>query len=103
MTKTSEGHSSLNNGNVFVLFVPEDIEEKNVICYYTSWSIYRTNQYVFRPSQIDPFLCTHIIYAFGAFDRNDQVKPFDEYQDVNKGEDIILISENIILNSMYDK
>jgi chitinase len=36
-----------------------------VVCYYTNWSQYRTKIGKFLPENIDPFLCTHIIFAFG--------------------------------------
>lgn len=73
---------------IFLLFAftrTQDIEDRKVVCYYTSWSVYRTNQFVFKPSQINPFLCTHLIYAFGAFDKDNKIKPFDEFQDKTRG------------------
>ena len=36
-----------------------------VVCYYTNWSQYRPKIGKFLPENIDPFLCTHIIFAFG--------------------------------------
>jgi chitinase len=36
-----------------------------VVCYYTNWSQYRPKQGKFLPEDIDPHLCTHIIFAFG--------------------------------------
>ena len=36
-----------------------------VVCYYTNWSQYRQKIGKFLPENIDPFLCTHIIFAFG--------------------------------------
>ena len=36
-----------------------------VVCYYTNWSQYRPKKGKFLPEDIDPHLCTHVIFAFG--------------------------------------
>ncbi|KAG8037375.1 hypothetical protein G9C98_005585 [Cotesia typhae] len=59
--------------------------EKKVICYYTNWSIYRPGTAKFSPENINPYLCTHLIYAFGGFTKDNTLKPFDKYQDIEKG------------------
>lgn len=55
---------------------------KKVFCYYSSFAQNRQGIGKFLPEDIDPFLCTHIIFAFVdidpsgndlmAFNRNDQ-------------------------------
>ena len=40
----------------------------------------------FTPQNINPYLCTHLIYAFGGLGKDDTLVPFDEYQDIEKGE-----------------
>lgn len=81
------------------------IAEPRVVCYYTNWSVYRpvsstdrlavaldSNQPLpsqgtakFNPQNINPYLCTHLIYAFGGFTKDNQLKPFDKYQDIEQG------------------
>ncbi|OAD52209.1 Acidic mammalian chitinase, partial [Eufriesea mexicana] len=59
--------------------------ERKIVCYYTSWSIYRPGTAKFSPQNINPYLCTHLIYAFGGFTKDNALKPFDKYQDIEKG------------------
>jgi chitinase len=52
------------------------------VCYYTNWSQYRPKHGKFLPEDIEPDLCTHIIFAFGwlkkgklsSFESNDETK-----------------------------
>ena len=34
------------------------------VCYYTNWAQYRPAGGKYFPEDIDPFLCTHVIYSF---------------------------------------
>lgn len=53
-----------------------------IVCYYTNWSQYRQKHGKFLPEDIEPDLCTHIIFAFGwlkkgklsSFESNDETK-----------------------------
>ncbi|ESO85837.1 hypothetical protein LOTGIDRAFT_130303, partial [Lottia gigantea] len=57
-----------------------------VVCYYTNWSQYRYGM-KFYPENVDPSLCTHVIYAFAKLNGN-QLAPFewnDESTDWSKG------------------
>ena len=54
------------------------------VCYYTSWSQYRHGPAKFQPNNIDPDLCTHLIYSFanlthdhlGPYEWNDESTPW---------------------------
>ncbi|EFN75798.1 Acidic mammalian chitinase [Harpegnathos saltator] len=61
------------------------IAERRIVCYYTNWSVYRPGTAKFSPQNINPYLCTHLIYAFGGFTKDNALKPFDKYQDIEKG------------------
>nr|BAV14502.1 chitinase [Lymnaea stagnalis] len=57
------------------------------VCYHTNWSQYRPEPGKFMPENIDPFLCTHIIYSFAKL-ANNQLAAFewnDEDTDWAKG------------------
>ncbi|XP_059052233.1 mucin-2 [Achroia grisella] len=70
---------------VITLATPAQSSEPRVVCYYTNWSVYRPGTAKFNPQNINPYLCTHLIYAFGAFTKENTLKPFDKYQDIEKG------------------
>ena len=74
--------------NKFFLKIISGNAEKRVVCYYTNWSVYRPGTAKFSPQNINPYLCTHLIYAFGGFTKDNTLKPFDKYQDIEKGEKI---------------
>nr|H2A0L4.1 RecName: Full=Putative chitinase 1; AltName: Full=Chitinase-like protein 1; Short=Clp1; Flags: Precursor [Pinctada margaritifera]CCE46155.1 clp1 protein [Pinctada margaritifera] len=40
----------------------------NRVCYYNGWALYRDSEHALKPENIDAFLCTHLVFAFGAID-----------------------------------
>uniref|UniRef100_A0A182MSG5 Uncharacterized protein n=1 Tax=Anopheles culicifacies TaxID=139723 RepID=A0A182MSG5_9DIPT len=58
---------------------------QRVVCYYTNWSVYRPGTAKFTPQNINPYLCTHLIYSFGGFTKENTLKPYDKYQDIEQG------------------
>ncbi|XP_016929885.3 chitinase-3-like protein 1 [Drosophila suzukii] len=55
---------------------------KNVVCYQGTWSVYRPGLGKFGVEDIDPFLCTHLIYAFLGIDETGQLRVIDAYLDL---------------------
>ncbi|ESO96400.1 hypothetical protein LOTGIDRAFT_115882, partial [Lottia gigantea] len=51
------------------------------VCYYTNWSQYRKQPGRFLPFNIDPFLCTHLIFSFSKIDYNGHLAPY-EWNDI---------------------
>lgn len=39
-------------------------------CYFTNWGQYRPGAGKYFPTNIDPCLCDHLIYAFAGMDNN---------------------------------
>lgn len=55
-----------------------------VVCYFTNWAWYRQSGGKFLPEDIDPELCTHIIYGFAVLDSGTlTIKPHDSWADLD--------------------
>ena len=59
-----------------------------IVCYFTNWATYRQGgDGKFDPEDIDPKICTHIIYGFAVLDQNTLLlKSHDPYADMSDGE-----------------
>lgn len=58
---------------------------ERVVCYYSSWAVYRTGNGKFGVENIDPKLCTHAIYAFIGLNVDGTVKINDPWNDIDLG------------------
>ena len=59
------------------------ISAKNYVrvCYHTNWSQYRPGAGKFWPENIDPELCTHLMYSFAKINRNNNKLAMYEWND----------------------
>lgn len=48
-----------------------------IVCYYTNWAQYRPKPGAYYPENIDPKLCTHIIFAFAKLNEDLELKEFE--------------------------
>lgn len=55
---------------------------EKVICYYGTWSVWRNGLGRFEVNDIDPTICTHIIYTFFGVTAAGGVKYLDPYLDL---------------------
>lgn len=62
-----------------------------VMCYMTSWSQKRPGSGKFTPGNIDPMLCTHVIYAFGTLKEHMLTETDDK--DSDKYEKVVALRE----------
>ncbi|XP_051736245.1 acidic mammalian chitinase-like isoform X2 [Ctenopharyngodon idella] len=46
-------------------------------CYFTNWSQYRPDGGKYMPSNVDPHLCTHLIYAFSIINEGNKLTTFE--------------------------
>jgi len=59
---------------------------KKVVCYWGTWANYRPDGGKFTPENIDPTLCTHVIYSFaGLENHNWTIKSLDPWMDLESG------------------
>lgn len=49
---------------------PEEPEGPKIVCYFHAWSFFRRGRGHYTPEDIDPLLCTHIIYACASLDND---------------------------------
>jgi len=52
------------------------------VCYHTNWAQYRPGRGKFLPEQIDPFLCTHVIYAFAKIGPEHKLRMYEWNDDI---------------------
>nr|CAD7195618.1 unnamed protein product [Timema douglasi] len=58
-----------------------------VVCYFDSWSLTRTGDDQYRIEDIDPSLCTHVIYAFADLASDGTIQVGDPSTDLPSGLD----------------
>ncbi|XP_069678399.1 chitinase-3-like protein 1 [Periplaneta americana] len=75
----------LNLAALLVLVAAQAQAELRIVCYWGSWSIYRPGDGIFDVEDIDPNLCTHIVYTFVGIDTQGGVVLLDTWNDIDLG------------------
>uniref|UniRef100_A0A8C6T8T3 Acidic mammalian chitinase n=1 Tax=Neogobius melanostomus TaxID=47308 RepID=A0A8C6T8T3_9GOBI len=58
------------------------LADYKLVCYFTNWSQYRPGLGRFVPDNVDPNLCTHLIYAYSIISRSNQLSTYEWNDDV---------------------
>ena len=59
--------------------------KKVVMCYFGSWSVYRWSYGLFDVENIDPFLCTHLVYGFAGLNKDTYtIEALDKFNDLEE-------------------
>ncbi|XP_036337876.1 probable chitinase 2 [Rhagoletis pomonella] len=58
---------------------------KVVVCYISTWAVYRPGNGAYAIDNFDPNLCTHVVYAFAGLDiTQSAIKSLDPWQDLKE-------------------
>ena len=58
-------------------------DKKAVMCYFGSWSTYRWSTGKFDVEDINPFLCSHLVFGFAGLNPNNfTIESLDPYNDL---------------------
>ncbi|CAD7006611.1 unnamed protein product [Ceratitis capitata] len=59
--------------------------DKVVVCYISTWAVYRPGAGAYGIDNFDPNLCTHVVYAFAGLDiTQSAIKSLDPWQDLKE-------------------
>jgi chitinase len=66
---------------------PKQNEPKKLVCYYGSWAVYRPGDGKFDIEDIDPYVCTHLIFGFASLSVESwEIEAFDPWNDLDPEE-----------------
>ncbi|XP_075948204.1 acidic mammalian chitinase-like [Anarhichas minor] len=65
-----------------VLMCLQMVSSTKLVCYFTNWSQYRPGAGKYLPANVDPNLCTHLIYAFSIINHANELSPYEWNDDV---------------------
>ena len=65
-----------------ILLTMQMVASTKLVCYMTNWSQYRPGNGKFLPEDIDPFLCTHVIYALASISYDHKITTVEANDEV---------------------
>lgn len=84
----------VNFPNVIVLNLDK------IVCYHGTWANYRPGNCRFTVENIDPFLCTHVVYGFVGVKADGSIRLIDSRFDIYFGKYVLRFFTNKRLNNI---
>ncbi|XP_037540696.1 acidic mammalian chitinase [Nematolebias whitei] len=60
-----------------LLMCLQTVSSTKLVCYFTNWSQYRKDAAKYLPANVDPYLCTHLIYAYSEISPSNELKTYE--------------------------
>ncbi|XP_068602444.1 acidic mammalian chitinase-like [Brachionichthys hirsutus] len=60
-----------------LLSFARQMSSTKLVCYFTNWSQYRPGVGKYMPGNVDPYLCTHLIYAFSQISSSNELSIYE--------------------------
>ncbi|XP_055626833.1 chitinase-3-like protein 1 [Toxorhynchites rutilus septentrionalis] len=70
--------------SLLALFINIVFADKKIVCYVGTWAVYRPGLGRFDIENINPFLCTHLIYGFFGINEDGSIRIIDPYLDLEE-------------------
>ncbi|XP_071539685.1 chitinase-3-like protein 1 [Panulirus ornatus] len=65
-----------------VLSVTLSLTESLMVCYYGSWAVYRQGDGKFDVEDIDPGICTHLVFGFAGLGHDNRIRVLDPWNEL---------------------
>ncbi|XP_042204643.1 acidic mammalian chitinase-like [Homarus americanus] len=65
-----------------LLAITLSVTESVMVCYYASWATYRVRDGKFDVEDIDPNICTHVVYTFAGLGTDNKIEVLDPWNDL---------------------
>uniref|UniRef100_A0A8C6WXM4 GH18 domain-containing protein n=1 Tax=Neogobius melanostomus TaxID=47308 RepID=A0A8C6WXM4_9GOBI len=66
-----------NSVSYYIIIVSVSATSSKLVCHMTNWAQYRPGMAKFTSDNIDPFLCTHVVYALVTINSFNQITPIE--------------------------
>lgn len=79
---------------VIILNLAAARKDKKIVCFYAGKSVSGSKSEDFTARDVDPNLCTHLVYPYADLDSNDNLIAADSLLEMEKGKEVLVYNLN---------